>query len=155
MKNLSRRRFLAGAAAVVASQLKVPGFAQQEVDLLFVGSGTTKGIIAYRWSSGSGELQSLGVAVETPFPGFLAWAPDRKRLYSVNSLKSGEGTLSGFARDGSRLTLINTVPSGGVNPCHIAVDASGRAAFTANYGSGSMASYHLDRAGKLHGPISI
>lgn len=155
MNHLSRRRFLAGAAAgFIASQLKVVGLAQQTEELLFVGTGTNKGIFAYRWQSNTGELHSLGDAVETPYPGFLAWAPGRKRLYSVNSLKSGEGTLSGFTREGAKLTLINTVPSGGVNPCHIAVDASGRAVFAANYGSGSMASYHLDTAGKLHGPVS-
>ncbi len=155
MEHVSRRKFLAGAAAaVITSKLRMVAFGQETENLLFVGTGTPRGIFAYRWLSETGDLHPLGIAAETPFPGFLAWAPGRKKLYAVNSLKSDEGTISGFDRHGSHLQVINTVPSGGLNPCHIAVDTSGRAVFTANYGSGSIASYHLDAAGKLSGPIS-
>jgi 6-phosphogluconolactonase len=154
MQSVSRRRFLAGATAAVFSSQIRRAVGRTGDNLLFVGTGTKKGIFAYHWQPTTGELRPAGLAVETPFPGFLAWAPGKQHLYSVNSLQKVEGTISGFQRNGSRLTLINTVSSGGVDPCHIAVDATGHAVFTANYGSGSIASYTADASGKLSGPIS-
>lgn len=154
MQRVSRRQFLAGITAAALTTQVRRTFGQSRDQLLFVGTGTKKGIFVYRWQASKGELQPLGVAVETPFPGFLAWAPGKERLYSVNSLKSTEDAISGFHREGSRLTLINTVPSGGVNPCYISVDKTGHAVFTANYTSGTVSSFSVDAAGKLSGPVS-
>lgn len=154
MQPINRRQFLAGTAAALLTSQIAKGFGQTGENLLFVGTGTKKGIFVYRWRAATGALQSLGVAVETPFPGFLAWAPGKERLYAVNSMKTAEDTISGFRRHGSRLELINTVPSGGSNPCFIAVDATGHDVFTANYASGTVASFTVDAKGKLNGPVS-
>jgi 6-phosphogluconolactonase len=154
MQRVSRRRFLAGATVAIFSSQVRRAVGRTGDSILFVGTGTKKGIFAYHWQAATGELQPAGVAVEAPFPGFLAWAPGKQHLYAVNSLPKIEGTISSFRRDGSRLTLIDTVSSGGVNPCHIALDTTGHAIFTANYGSGTISSYSADATGKLNGPIS-
>ncbi|MGA8646048.1 MAG: beta-propeller fold lactonase family protein, partial [Candidatus Sulfotelmatobacter sp.] len=45
---------------------------------------TSKGIYAYRFDSGTGELTSIGLAAETANPSFLAVHPNHRFLYAVN-----------------------------------------------------------------------
>jgi 6-phosphogluconolactonase len=45
------------------------------------------------------------------------------------------------------------VPSGGSDPCHIAVDRGNQAVFVADYSSGNLASYRITAKG-LEGPVS-
>jgi 6-phosphogluconolactonase len=131
--------------------------------LLFVGTytnGSSKGIYAYRFQSESGELTPLGLVAETPNPTFLALSADHQFLYAVNEESNynntHSGLVSGFSIDHlhGKLTPINSVASAGAGPCHLAVDHTGSALFVANYGSGSAASFHLSRTGKLGAPAS-
>ena len=140
---------LLGAAAL-AAQLAAPALAQ--TTLVYVGAYTrppSKGISVYRLDTASGQMTSLGVAVETSNPTFLAVHPNRKFLYAVN--EEADGGVSAFAIDPStgRLKPLNRVSSRGAGPCHLAVDPAGHWLYAANYNSGSIAAFPVRADGSL------
>ena len=112
------------------------------------GGGHGAGIVAARRDPASGLLEPIGVAAETPSPSFLASHPTLPVLYAVNEVT--EGAVSAFAigTDGS-LAALGSRPTGGAEPCHLAVTPDGRFLLSANYGSGSIAVHPLDEAGGL------
>lgn len=100
--------------------------------------GRATGIVAARRDPGSGELTSLGTVAATASPSFLARHPSRPVLYAVNELPGGEISAWRMADDGG-LTALGSWPTGGAEPCHLAVAADGGYLFVANYGGGSVA----------------
>ncbi len=126
--------------------------------LVYFGTYTgakSKGIYVSRFDSATGKLSAPELAAETTNPTFLAVAPGGKFLYAVNEVDeiSGipGGAVSAFALDAStgKLTLLNQQLSGGVGPCHVAVDATGKCLLVANYGSGSIAALPIQADGNL------
>lgn len=128
--------------------------------LLFVGTYTntnagSKGIYAYRYDSGRGQLTSLGVAAETPNPSYLAVDPTHTFLYAVNELQDYKGEKSGavtaFAIDHKtgKLTKLNEVASRGQDPCYISLDKTGKYILVANYTSGNIAAFPMQKDGSL------
>ena len=81
------------------------------------------------------------------------------RLYSTNATDlvddGASGTVSAFAVDraSGQLTLLNTVPSGGVGPTYARLHQDGRHLFVANYAGGSVAVLPLLEDGRL-GPAT-
>ncbi|MGA7568748.1 MAG: lactonase family protein [Terriglobales bacterium] len=131
--------------------------------LLFVGTYTekdSKGIYAYRFDAGSGDLTALGVAAETTNPSFLAIDPSRRFLYAVNEMQlykgASGGAVSAFAIERQdvagltgKLAFLNEVPSRGTDPCYISFDKTGKYALVANYTSGSVAVFPVEADGRL------
>ncbi|MFD0659936.1 lactonase family protein [Thermocatellispora tengchongensis] len=66
--------------------------------------------------------------------------------------EGADGTVSAFARhsDGT-LAHLATRPSGGAQPCHLAVDPQGAWLAVANYGDGTLGAYRLDEHGAMVG----
>ena len=166
----SRRSFLVQLSAVaIAGRVgSARGlWASTPSNLVFAGvytdnkGSTSRGIYAFRWDPDEGTLAPLGLAVATPNPSFLTLSPDRRHLYAVNELDSFQGqktgSVSSFAVEGDsgKLKPINMVSSMGTGPCNIAVDYTGKAVFTANYGSGSAASFRVLHGGKLSKAVSM
>lgn len=158
----TRRKFLAGLALAPAAVRTLWAKASEE-SLLFVGTGTTtgsKGIYAYRFDPVHGALQPIGLAAEATSPSFLALSPDGKTLFAVNEIDSYQGQKTGAVssytldRATGRLTLINTVASGGAGPCHVNTDQTGRVLLVANYGGGSASSFQVAADGRLSEAIS-
>lgn len=117
--------------------------------------GKSKGIYVSRFDAGSGKLAPVELAVETTSPSFLAVHPNGKFLYAVGEISNyggrRAGVVSAFAiepADG-RLGLLNQQSSMGAGPCHLVVDASGKAVLVANYGGGSVAALRLKADGRL------
>lgn len=159
---MTRRGFLAGSAALSVTGRR--GFSQAKggARLLLVGtqtSGSSKGIYAYSFEGG--ELKLLGLAAKTDNPTFLALAPDGKTLLVANELDEYQGQKSGAVstyaldRARARLAKISEVASGGGGTCHVAFDHTGRAAFAANYGGGSAASFAVGANGGLSSTVSF
>src|ERR1700722_2491584 len=133
----TRRKFLAGLAV---SPFAAQGFSsaaswgestQTGGAMLFVGTGTntgSKGIYSFQFDSSSGELKPLGLAAEAPSPSFLAFSPDKQFLFAVNEIDTYQGqktgAVSSYALDKAtaKLTLINTVASGGSGPFQVNTD---------------------------------
>ncbi len=131
--------------------------------MLFVGSGTntgSKGIYLFQFDSSTGELQPQGLAAEAPSPSFLALSPDKQFLFAVNEIDTYQGQKTGAVssytldKTSGKLTLINTVASGGSGPCHVSTDQTGRVLLVANYSGGSAASFQIDWNGRLSNAVS-
>jgi len=140
-----RLRVLFGCAALTLSA------ATQAADwTAFIGTYTgpeSRGIYSFRFDSATGKLTDPSLAVESSNPSFLAIHPNQRSLYAAN--ENQDGAISAFAIDSGRLRLTNTVPSRGADPCHIALDRTGRWLFAANYGSGSVAAFPIRGDGGL------
>ena len=126
---------------------------------MFVGTYTgpaSQGIYAFRFNDRSGVITPLGLAAETPNPSFLAASPDRRVLFAVNEISNfgggpstsvktdpstslRTGSVRSFAIDAStgKLIEISVQSTEGADPCHLAIDASGRVLAVANYSGGN------------------
>ena len=114
--------------------------------------GASKGIYVSRLNADNGQMTEAKLAAATADPSYLAVAPDSKHLYSDNELSGQKaGMVSSFAinQTSGQLDLLNQQTSGGFGPCHISVDASGRALLVANYASGSIESLPILEDGRL------
>lgn len=128
--------------------------------LFYVGTYTengskSKGIYAYRYDAGTQEITSLGLAVETTNPSWVAIHPNGHFVYAVNEVQNYKGPNSGgvsaFSLDPAtgKLTFLNEVPSRGADPCYITVDKTGKYVLVANYTGGSIAAFPISDDGKL------
>ncbi|WP_328466108.1 lactonase family protein [Actinoplanes sp. NBC_00393] len=121
-------------------------------EYVFVGcytgekGGEGDGITLLRRDPATGELTRLGLAARTPSPSFLAQHPTLPVLYAVNELDDGTVTAFAVAPDCSLIPLA-TQPTGGSDPCHLAVTGDGRHLVVANYGSGAVTVFPLDADG--------
>jgi 6-phosphogluconolactonase len=106
--------------------------------------GSGHGIHILRLDPRAGTLQAVGVVQGVRNPSYLAVHPNGRFLYAVNELKAFDGAVGGSAsafaidRASGNLTPLNVVPTHGTDPCHLAVDPSGRHLLVANYGSGQV-----------------
>jgi hypothetical protein len=116
--------------------------------LVFIGTytgPTSEGIYAFRFDERSGALTPLGLAAATPNPSFLAISPDRRFLFAVNETAAFDQEKSGSVRSFSidaatgKLTELSVQSSRGADPCHLAVDRTGRFLAVANYTGGNFA----------------
>lgn len=114
---------------------------------VYIGTYTKsggQGIYSARLDEASGRIVSLRLAAHAANPSFLAVHPSRRFLFAVSELDSYQqaksGSIRAFAIDQNtgELTSLNEVASQGAWPCHLAVDASGKFIFAANYGGGSV-----------------
>jgi 6-phosphogluconolactonase len=167
----TRRKFMAGLAlsplaakaAWGNASLGDASWGKSTTATLFVGTGTktgSKGIYAFRFDSASGDLTPLGLAAEAPSPSFLALSPNGKFLFAVNEIDTYQGAKSGAVssyvvdKAAGKLTLINTVASGGSGPCHVNTDQTGAVLLVANYMGGSAASFKIAADGHLSDAVS-
>jgi 6-phosphogluconolactonase len=149
-----------GLAACVAAFMTawsaVESFAQpDQTELVFVGSGH-RNIAAFRLNLTSGALSPIGEVAQVEAPSFLAISPNQRNLYAVSEGRGKDDSfVSAFRIDSEtgKLAFLNRQPSGGDGPCHVGVDPGGLNVLAANYGSGSVSEFHLDKSGAL-GPIS-
>lgn len=127
----------------------------------YTNTGKSQGIQLFRFDAQSGKLTPAGLAVATPNPSFVNFHPNGKFLYAVSEMPAQGGApggaVSAFSVDRSngKLTLINTVSSKGSGPCFVRVDATGKVAMVANYGSGSAAALGIKDDGSLAESVSF
>jgi 6-phosphogluconolactonase len=107
--------------------------------------GNGRGIHLFQVNPASGALTSAGIYEMGTSPSSLALNTAGTRLYSANETDSAgddkEGTVSAFAinRADGKLSLLNTVRSGGAGPTFVSVHPSKRFVLVANYFGGSVA----------------
>lgn len=123
--------------------------------------GHGRGIHLFRVDRETGALTAVGVQEMGTSPSCLVLNAERNRLYSVNETdrvgEKGEGTVSAFEidRTNGRLTLLNTVRSGGAGPTYVSIHPSNRFVLVANYFGGSVAVLPILRDGRLGEPTDI
>jgi 6-phosphogluconolactonase len=132
--------------------------------LVYVGTYTTgksEGIYLYRLNLSSGELKHVATTRGVINPSFLALAPSRRFLYSVNEVEEfggqKSGAVSAFAVDRrtGELRFINQQPSLGGAPCYVDVDTIGKFVLIANYVGGNVVVLPAKRDGSLGPAIDM
>ena len=148
-------------AAVVDSAAHVSYAGQRLVYIGTYTGETSKGIYAFRFDDGSGELTPLGLVAETPSPSFLTASADGRFVFAVNELQSfggaATGSVTSFSVDPAtaKLTEINAQPTQGAGPCHLVLDRTGRYLVVANYGGGNFALLPVGADGRLQPATSV
>lgn len=180
----TRRSFLKSSAAVAATTPVLEGLlVAQPKDgdgplLAYIGTfssplrdvlptqvdlppGNGRGIHIFRVDRDSGGLTAAGVHEMGTSPSCLAVNATATRLYSANETdhagEQKEGTINAFTvgRAEGKLTLLNTVRSGGAGPTYISIHPSGRFLLVANYFGGSIAVLPIAEDGRLGAPVDV
>jgi 6-phosphogluconolactonase len=166
----TRRRFLvlfpafaASAQAQIGWHLRKKKPAPPPAPLtVYIGTdtskGVSKGIYQSHFDTTRGQLAAPVLAAATARPSFLAITPlgqPRRSLYAVNAINDPAATATSFSIDPRTGGLNQTgqVPSDGAGPAYISIDATGHAAFVANYFGSSIASYRIQPDGALSQPV--
>ena len=117
--------------------------------------GNGRGIHLFQVNRATGALSLADIYELGTSPSCLAVNAAGTCLYSANETDqagdSKEGTISAFAIDRAdgKLTLLNTVGSGGAGPTFVSVHPSGRFVLVANYFGGSVAVLPVLADGRL------
>ena len=148
-------------ASVAAAHIAWSADAGRRVWIGTYTEGTkSKGIYTGLFDDQTGALSTLTVAAETPNPSFVALHPNGKYLYAVNETHDGpehSGVVTAYTIDAAAgtLTEINHQLSRGADPCHLAIDATGRFLVVANYSAGNFAEFAIGADGRLSPSISL
>lgn len=122
----------------------------------YTNTGKSKGIYVYSFDFDTGKLTYKG-ELASANPSFLALSTDKKYVYAVNELDTGEGAVSAFEYntvDGS-LRLLNTQLTHGDSPCHIIVDHNNRHVIVSNYAGGSFTVFGKQADGSLTDKVQL
>jgi 6-phosphogluconolactonase (cycloisomerase 2 family) len=117
--------------------------------------GNGRGIHIFDVDRTTGAMTPIGVVEMGTSPSCLALNAEKTRLYSANETDQvgddKEGTVSAFAihPESGKLTLLNTVRSGGAGPTYVSVHPSDRFLLVANYFGGSVAVLPILSDGRL------
>jgi 6-phosphogluconolactonase len=79
-----------------------------------------------------------------PSPSWLTAHPTAPVVYATNELT--DGTITTVSTD---LEILDTISSGGADPCHLAVSSDARHLLCANYSSGSLSVFALAADGRI------
>jgi 6-phosphogluconolactonase len=123
--------------------------------------GNGRGIHIFRVDRTTGALAPAGIYESGVSPSHLAINAAGTHLYSANETDrvgpEKHGSLSSFTIDQAtgKLTLLNTVPSGGAGPTYVRLHPSGKYLFAANYFGGTVSACEVKADGTLAPPHSI
>lgn len=125
----------------------------EEITLLigtYTGKGS-KGIYTCRFNQQSGDFSEPQLLIEAASPSFLTLSEDEKYLYAVSE-EWRTPMLNAYRYDSNMRTakLINSQPTHGDSPCHVALHQG--YAYTANYTGGSLTAFKLQSDGSLGEP---
>lgn len=132
--------------------------AQPGKEIMYVGTYSVRGsqgVYVFEFDRQAGTMQQIQAVSNAKSPSFLALHPSGRFLYSVNEAAqegaSQAGAVSSYSVEAGtgRLTFLNSQSSLGRGPCHISVDQTGKTAFVANYGGGSLAVLPINTDGTL------
>ena len=115
------------------------------------GPADQEGIKVYKFNQAIGEGQYVSGVKGISNPSYQTVSKDGKRVYSVGEDDGGTAsahTLTFDAATGT-LTLINSQPTQGAAPCHIALSPEEDYVVTANYNGSNISLFPLDEEGRL------
>ncbi|GHU66771.1 6-phosphogluconolactonase [Bacteroidia bacterium] len=123
---------------------------------LLVGAysdGTTPGISVYDFNPQSGDFEYLSDIKGVVNPSYLVVSPDEQFVYSVNETSDGAVSAFRFDKPAATLTLLNSQPTEGADPCFININKEKTFIVTANYNGGSISVFPLNEDGSIR-PIT-
>lgn len=123
--------------------------------LLYIGT-YGEGVHAFRFNPDSASFFPLGLVGAVHNPSWVITDSAHRYLYAVSEVEgTAEGGVASFAidRKTGHLNLLNSVPSGGVAPCHLTLDNTERVLLVANYMTAEVCVFPLRPDGEI-GPLS-
>jgi len=111
--------------------------------------GSSRGIYVYRFYEQSGQMAFLNEIDDIANPSYLCVTDNEKFVYAVNEGPKGGVSSFTFEPTTGKLVLINQQETQGADPCYVSVDKDQRNMFVANYSSGSLAVFPLNRDGSI------
>jgi 6-phosphogluconolactonase len=142
----SHRLLLIGLAATIACPVQ----GSAEFVLLGTnGSGPGIGFSLATFDAANGGLSRPAFIQEAVDPAFFVVQAEGRHLYACNSGPTSE--LSAYRLDPGTggLSLLNRRPSGGIGPCYVSLDRTGRYALVANYVGGDVSVFAIEKDGSL------
>ncbi len=119
-------------------------------DKLFSGNG--KGLYDCVFD---GEQLTVRHVMPMGNPSFMALDEERGMLYAVRENKTFAGTYGGGISEvmigNGSVSMGSSFPTGGTDPCHVAIDPFRHWIAVANYGDGSVSFFALDDSGHMTG----
>lgn len=120
--------------------------------------GVAKGIYLSRFNPATGQLTPPALIAESLRPAYLALSPvtaGHRRVYVTNEANDASATITSYLMDpaSGALKQINQVTATAAGPCYVSLDATGEAAFIANYAGSSIATYRVLPNGALSEPV--
>jgi len=133
-----------------------------EMNSLYVGTYTKKeahvdgkgaGIYLLHQDPATGSLENMGAKAKLVNPSFVKTGRQGKYLFAVSEL-TGNDANTGFLysyriQENGDLEEVNRVESGGLAPCHVGLDRSGKYVFVSNYIGGVVGIYRVAENGLL------
>lgn len=117
---------------------------------VFVGSyakADEPGITCWSWDAAAAALRRIGACSGIPNPSFLLPHPREPWLFAVE--ETTDGAVWALRINGGQIETVNRRPTGGDDPCHLALDPSGRWLLACNYSSGSVAVFPVHDDGAV------
>jgi len=113
-----------------------------------------EGLSVYSIDSVTGLWSRVQLVSSVVNPGYLALDPHRPFLYSVQPVTNEVSAFSIDDRSG-KLTFINSQPSGGDDPSHVAIDPAGKFLVAANYVAGTVEVLPVNADGSIGVPTDV
>lgn len=115
------------------------------------GPADQEGIKVYKFNQATGEGQYVSGVKGISNPSYQTVSKDGKRVYSVGEDDGGTACANALTFDAATgtLTLINSQPTQGAAPCHIALSPEEDYVVTANYNGSNISLFPLDGKGRL------
>ncbi len=117
----------------------------------YTGSGS-KGIYVYSFDETNGSTSLVSSTDTASNPSFVIFSHNGKFVYAVNETHGDNpGKVSSYAFDSKTgtLTFINSQPSRGDDPCHLALSKDDKWLTVANYSSGNATVFPIDKDGSI------
>ena len=110
---------------------------------------SSRGIYVSRLDMDNGNVSAPELAAEADSPNYLAISPDGHFLFAVTRVDGNDpGSVASYSIDGKTGALRRLdIKSSGGGPCYVGDDADDRCLLTANYGGGTVRSFHLNPDG--------
>ena len=120
----------------------------------FTGSGS-EGIYQVNFNTRTGALSEKKRVVETSNPAYLTISKDRTNVFSVNENEKGSVSSFKWNADKSMLERISEQSSKGSSPCYIELNQKEDLLATANYVTGNIALYPVNKDGSIQPAVSV
>jgi 6-phosphogluconolactonase len=137
---------------------------------LFVGTytrkeghvdGQAKGLYWYGLDTATKKIELIDTYKDIVNPSYLTISPDKHYIYAISETngdsvsKYGQVYALRINTSDRKLELINKQSSKGDYPCYISTDHNGNIAMVANYGTGNIAVFPLNKDGSLDPATSV
>ena len=115
----------------------------------YTKNGKSEGIYVYEFDSQTGKATYKNKATGVTNPSYLDISKDGKFIYAANENKEGGVSAFSFDQNTGALQLLNSRPTHGSAACYIDIDNSRKFVFSANYSSGNLVVYPVQKDGSL------